>query len=118
MKSMLLGAVLCVFASPLWAASSTLTTPSYVVTIETHCQEGDVTCNNVSYHGVSKKTGKAINLKGKTMHTSCRNGDPCRFLGYEFKSGNILYRVFEEGSLEVTQKGKTLLQENGKWDWQ
>lgn len=97
--------------------AATLTTKNYVVNIATNCEEGTVTCDNVTYRGISKQTGKAITLKGSTKHTTCADGiTPCRFLGYEFKSGNITYLVLESGLLQVFKgKSEVLLEEQGKW---
>lgn len=105
----------CAFVAQVQA--STLDTPSFTVTIESRCEEGSVSCDNVSYRGVSKKTGSAITLKGRTIHTRCKDGSPCRFLGYEFRSGRTVYRVWEEGRLEVSQGDKVLVDEPGHWDW-
>jgi hypothetical protein len=98
-------------------AGDTLTTKSYVVTITSDCAEGNVDCNDVTYHGVSRQTGKAITLKGTTLHNKCGDGiTPCRFLGYQFKNGNITYWVLESGSLQVIRgKNEVLLDEDGQW---
>ncbi|MFL9877012.1 hypothetical protein PQR63_01355 [Herbaspirillum rhizosphaerae] len=99
------------------AGASTLTTLSFVIDIEEHCGEGSVGCDNVSYVGTSKKTGKRIKLRGKSMHTLCADGvTPCRFLGYEFRNGTTLYEVQEDGTLVIMQGKKVLLQETGEWD--
>lgn len=97
--------------------AGTLTTKNYIVEITRNCEEGVVSCDNVTYRGISKQTGKAITLKGSTKHTTCADGiTPCRFLGYEFKSGNITYLVLESGLLQVLKgKSKVLLEERGKW---
>jgi hypothetical protein len=109
-----LAAILAVLAAP--AAAQILTTPNYVVTITVNCEEGNVTCDDVTYHGVSKKSGKALTLKGRTRHTICADGvTPCRFLGYEFKSGRTTYVVQDAGVLLVIREKKILLQEKGEW---
>lgn len=94
-----------------------LETPSYNVTIQSNCAEGEVSCDDVSYTGVNKKSGKSIILKGSTWHTLCADGaTPCRFLGYKFKNGDVIYTVSEEGILEVVKKGnKVLFSEQGNW---
>ena len=115
MRRIVLFFLCCSFAPALLA--STLNTPSFAITIEVRCEEGNVTCDNVRYVGVSKKTGNSISLKGKTIHTKCKDGTPCRFLGYEFKSGSTFYRVLEEGRLEVTRGNKILVDEAGDWKW-
>jgi hypothetical protein len=97
--------------------AATLTTKNYVVNIATNCEEGAVTCNNVTYRGLSKQTGKAIAMKGTTKHTTCAdNITPCRFIGYEFKSGNITYLVLDSGLLQIFKnKSEVLLEEQGQW---
>lgn len=116
MKIIILAMVLLVTAPNALAGSvSTLNTPNFNITITTNCKEGEVACNDVSYKGISKKTSKAITLKGKTLHTLCKDGSPCRFLGYEFVAGITTYRVLEDGSLTVTQNGRSLIQERGEW---
>ncbi|AMK76663.1 hypothetical protein A1342_19045 [Methylomonas methanica] len=114
----LIAATVLIFCSQLCAAD-TLTTASYVVTITRHCEEGDVSCNNVSYHGVSKKTGKSIDLKGSAKHAMCADGvTPCQFLGYQFKTGNISYLVLESGALRVVKGDKdVLVDEMGEWTY-
>ncbi len=106
-------AALCV--SPL-ANADVLNTPNFTITITVKCPEGEVTCNNVSYVGVSKKSGQNISLKGKTLHTKGPGGAPGRFLGYEFKNGNVRYLVTEEGNLIVSNGSKVLVEESGQWE--
>lgn len=111
-----LGLTLSASASCFAASVQTLDTPSFKVKIEVQCDEGEVSCNKVLYTGTSKKSGQAITLKGMSLHTKCADGKtPCRFLGYQFKSGNILYQVFDEGILLVKNGDKVLVQENGTW---
>jgi hypothetical protein len=100
-------------------AAEMLTTANFVVTITRNCPEGSVTCDDVSYRGVAKKSGKAITLKGGTMHTTCADGvSPCRFLGYRFRSGDVTYLVWESGVLEVRLgKDKRLIEERGEWKY-
>ena len=115
------GALLCaalgagmLAAAP--ARAETLDTPSFTIAIERHCAEGNVSCDKVGYTGTSKKNGKAIRLNGKTMHTLCADGvTPCRFIGYEFRNGNVNYTVSDGGELTVTIGRKLVLQERGEW---
>jgi len=98
------------------ACADTLRTPSFVIDIQ-GCEEGVVSCDDVVYTGTSKRTGKSIKLRGKTLHTVCADGvTPCRFLGYEFRKGGVYYRVLEDGRLLVTQGKKVLVEEAGEWD--
>lgn len=97
-------------------SARTLTTPSFIVRIKVNCAEGNVTCNNVTYVGTSRKTGKSITLHGNTKHSMCADGiTPCRFQGYEFWNGKTYYRVLDDGSLSVLQQNRTLLEERGSW---
>jgi len=109
-------ALLLLLTSPFVFAEE-LETPSYKVTIQSNCAEGYVSCDDVSYTGVNKKSGKSIALKGYTWHTLCADGvTPCRFLGYKFKNSTVTYTVSEEGLLEVVKKGnKVIFSEQGNW---
>jgi uncharacterized protein (TIGR03066 family) len=93
-----------------------LVTSSFTIQINVYCEEGNVTCNNVEYIGVNKKTGKSIRLVGKTKHTVCADKvTPCRFMGYEFQNGKTYYRVLEDGNLLVVEGNKVLLEQQGEW---
>ncbi len=111
----LLVLVILVFSSNIGAA--TLTTEGYVITIEVNCSEGNVTCNDVSYTGVSRKSGNSIELKGETWHATCADGiTPCRFLGYRFKNGSFSYLVLQSGLLQVFRgENEILVSEMGTW---
>lgn len=98
--------------------ADTLTTASFKISIERHCEEGDVSCDRVSYLGESRKSGAKLALRGKTVHTRCADGmTPCRFLGYQFKSGRTTYLVLEEGRLQVRRGDKLLVDEAGEWSY-
>ncbi|MGH1349657.1 MAG: hypothetical protein ACRBBN_02465 [Methyloligellaceae bacterium] len=99
------------------AVAETLTTDNYVIVIKRNCPEGYVTCDNVSYSGLSKKSGQTIRLKGSTIHTTCADGTtPCRFIGYEFKNNGYTYTVFADGRLQVQdQTDRVLVGEQGNW---
>ena len=115
MKSAFLAIAIMVMVTNLQA--QTLSTSSFTVKIKVNCKEGNVTCENVIYNGISKKTGKTISLKGRTMHSKCADGvTPCHFQGYIFKSGTTSYTVMEDGELIVMRGTKLLLQERGKWE--
>jgi len=97
-------------------AQQTLETPGYTVKITQQCEEGNVTCDDVRYVGTSKKSGKAIALRGKTMHSTAADGvTPGAFQGYVFKSGRVTYTVFADGRLVVTEGKKTLVNQRGEW---
>lgn len=97
---------------------STLETPHYSVTITVHCAEGNVSCDQVTYQGTSKRSGNAITLRGATWHTYCADGSPCRFLGYRFENGDYRYLVQESGLLEVLRgESDVLVREQGEWHY-
>jgi hypothetical protein len=97
-------------------AQQTLETPGFTVKITQQCEEGNVTCDDVRYVGTSKKSGKAITLRGKTMHSMAADGvTPGAFQGYVFKSGRATYTVFADGRLVVTEGKKTLVNQRGEW---
>ncbi|MBW4605256.1 MAG: hypothetical protein KME29_38330 [Calothrix sp. FI2-JRJ7] len=96
------------------ANAETLKTKNFSVKISRNCAEGNVTCNNVTYVGKDLKTGKSIRLTGKTIHTKGADGvTPSRFLGYEFRNNQYLYRVTADNKLQVFKSGKLILQEQG-----
>lgn len=96
-----------------------LETENYKVVITKHCDEGEVSCEDISYIGTSKRSGNSIILKGKTLHQTCADGiTPCRFLGYRFQNGNITYKVYESGLLQVIREPQEiLLEEQGNWSY-
>jgi hypothetical protein len=99
------------------AIADTLTTKGFKIDIQVNCEEGNVTCNRVSYRGQDLKTGKSLRLSGKTVHSLCADGvTPCRFLGYEFRNRNYRYVVTEAGLLEIYKSGKLLVSQQGTWD--
>ncbi len=99
------------------AIADILTTKQFRIEIQVNCQEGNVTCDRVSYRAKDLKTGKSIRLSGKTMHSLCADRvTPCRFLGYEFRNRGYRYIVTEGGQLEVYKGGKLVLSQSGTWD--
>jgi hypothetical protein len=92
-------------------------------------------CDDVTYEGTHRKTGKSIRLSGRDMIRYCPgdHGDgegktPCRHVGYEFRNGNIEYNVWNDGRLEVwrefgkrhadgTRERQLIVDEKGTWSW-
>lgn len=112
----LLTAIFVLLSLPAQAEIAVLETPSFVVKIDVRCAEGNVTCEDVIYTGTSRKTGKSISVKGRTMHSKCADGvTPCRFQGYTFDHGKINYTVYDDGALVVMSGDKTLVSEKGAW---
>ncbi len=96
------------------SAQEVLVTPNYTVTI-IGCKDGEVSCEDAKYVGVSRKTGNVMSLKGKTVHSMAPDGTPKQFLGYEFLKGNTVYSVDTGGNLLVKQGSKVVVNEKGKW---
>ena len=111
--------ILAGFAVPVLA--ETLETKGYRVVVEQRCAEGNVTCSDVSYVGTSKRSGNSIELIGETQHSRCKDGSPCRFLGYVFNNGSYRYFVSAGGQLRVSRQGPqgehVLVDEAGEWQW-
>jgi hypothetical protein len=94
----------------------TLETPNYTITITQRCEEYVIGCDHVTYHGVSHKSGNAIDLKGEQEMAMCRDGfTPCHLIGWRFKKGTTEYFVSDNGWLVVKQGSKQLVTEMGKW---
>lgn len=97
-------------------ARQTLDTPGYLVEIVQRCEEGNVTCDDVRYTGTSKKSGRAISLRGRTVHAMGADGvTPGAFQGYVFRSGRVTYAVHADGRLVVTEGSRTLVDQRGHW---
>ena len=117
-KDMGIVALLLGITSVAMGGEATFETANYRIVIEVGCPEGDVTCDDVRYVGTSKKTGRSIALRGKTVHSYASDGvTPTQFQGYRFVSGAVVYFVSEHGYLKVTKGDKILVHEEGKWEW-
>jgi len=98
--------------------ADTLTTKNFQIDITRNCPEGSVTCDNVTYKGVDLKSGKSIQLTGRTVNSPGADGvTPGRFLGYEFLNGDYRYFVSDDGTLQIYQGKKLLQQEQGTWQY-
>jgi hypothetical protein len=99
------------------ADAAVLLTEQFVVVVVEHCPEGDVACNNVTYTGVSRKTGETISLKGQAWLRMCADTvTPCEHVGWQFRNGEFTYRVRETPpSLEVERGGKTVIEQKAVW---
>lgn len=122
MKKLCLLPLCCYLLFPALLQAETLTTPSYVITITSKCEEGVVDCDDVRYVGVNRKNKKSISLKGRDLMHYCPDdqGDgpgktPCHHIGYEFRNGKTIYTISDDGSLAVKLGSKVLLQEQGIW---
>lgn len=100
------------------ASAETLNTHDFQIKITRSCSEGYVTCNNVTYYGRDLNTGRHIRLIGKTVNSTCADGvTPCRFLGYEFRNSNYLYKITADGKLLVYKNGRLILDQQGTFQY-
>jgi hypothetical protein len=117
-RATFLGAMFLVASiSAVQAGTGTLDTPSFKITVDVRCPEGEVTCDDVKYVGKNKKTGETLTLTGKTAHHMDADGTPTRFLGYIFKNEGVTYFLSEEGELRISRGEKVFLKESGTWTW-
>lgn len=110
---------LCLSGLALSGQASTLTTANYQIEVTDLCAEGNVTCDSVKYEGPSVDTGRKTVLTGSTLHGLCADGvTPCRFHGYVFRDGSVIYRVFASGLFQVVaEDAEILIEESGSWGW-
>jgi len=98
------------------ANAQTLETKNFKVKITNNCVEGVVGCDRLTYRGTDKNTGRSIKLSGKQIVRTCADRiTPCQSLGYEFRNGEYVYFVSEDGRLLVYQNQKLILNEAGRW---
>lgn len=93
---------------------SQLDTSSFVIKINSSCEEGELVCNNVRYQSINKKNKEIIVLKGKTINRSCI-GSGCEIVGYKFEKDSTQYILYMSGKLIILKEGKVILTEKGNW---
>jgi len=95
--------------------SMMLETSSYLIGITTHCGEGTVTCDNVSYRVTEKRAKRTTSHRGHTEPSKCRDGEPCRLRGYVFHCGGSTFYVTRDAALVISKGAKLLSREEGEW---
>lgn len=106
--------VLCAVLTCVWASFAnaiTLVTPSYEIKIDSLCEEGNVTCDNVAYKGIRKSDGASLTLTGRTLNRK----NSFSLYGYEFKNGDYFYYVMNNAEFFIQKDGKTISSEQGYW---
>ena len=95
-------------------AATILETNTYLIKIDSNCEEGNVACGDVSYTSIRKSDGVKVHLKGKTLNRDCEKST-CDFYGYIFKNGNNTYTIYSRSSASLTieENGKVVLDEDG-----
>jgi len=116
LTTLLLGG-LTALSSSFSANGAVLVTEQFVIVIIERCPEGEVSCDDVVYTGVNRKTGESIALKGEAWVRMCADGaTPCEHLGWQFKNGDFTYKIRETPpSLAVERGDKILLEQNAVW---
>ncbi|WP_136168590.1 hypothetical protein [Brenneria corticis] len=66
----------------------------YIAEITSHCEEGNISCKNVTLISKSIKTKQSIELKGETVNINCPG--TCDFRGYTFKNKNYIYTLLSD----------------------
>ncbi len=107
--SLLLLPIAGIIASTDLAGAETLVTKNFQIKITQHCEEGNVSCDRVTYVGKSLKTGKSIFLTGKTLN----NSRSYTLLGYEFRNGPYRYLITSDNTLLVYKRDRLILREQG-----
>lgn len=95
-------------------AESVLDTKSFIITIDVRCEEGNVSCDDVRYTGISKADGTTLQLKGKTLNKA----KSLDMYGYTFKNGAYTYSILtqkEPAALQIWKNGKLIRTETGDW---
>ncbi|WP_455819471.1 hypothetical protein [Pseudomonas cerasi] len=88
-------------------------TSDFTITLVNGCGEFYAVCNKVKYLGLRNKDGKQITLEGKTTQPVNSN----KADGMIFNNRGVDYIVgFNPLVLKVTQRNKTLVEQNGKWE--
>jgi hypothetical protein len=89
-----------------------LNTTSFTIDIQKNCQEGEVTCDNISYTGTRKSDGSQIHLIGHTLN----NKNTFDLYGYTFKNGDYTYSIYIQSAEFILEKnGKVIVAEKGEW---
>lgn len=70
------------------------------IDIRERCQEGEVTCPDVSYDSINKKTGARLHLKGRVMF----NPHNYNFQGYIFDNGDYSYVLSPDYSKSTAEE--------------
>lgn len=67
------------------------------IDLKYNCPEGEMTCEDVDYDGINKKTGARLHLKGRVMF----NSHSYDFQGYIFDNGEYSYVLTPDNSKET-----------------
>ena len=94
----------------------TLVTPSYVLSFQANCAEGEVGCEHLSGTLTAKGTGKPVRLVGSTYMVKCADRvTPCHIGRYDMSGGGYEVRAYPDGALELTLPNGSSVAEKGDW---
>lgn len=95
--------------SACFAKTCTYENDDFWVSIKSLCEEGELSCQNVSYTAINKKNQSLIFLKGKALNDTNYN-----FIGFEFKNGIFLYRINDRANLvlQIYKKNKLIYEKD------
>jgi hypothetical protein len=91
------------------ASAETIRTKNFEIKIVRHCEEGNVSCDRVTYIGRDVNTGKSIRLNGRTMNAD----HSYTFLGYVFQNGEYTYEITRNNLLLVSRGDRVIIREQG-----
>jgi hypothetical protein len=90
----------------------------FEIELKARCPESSVTCNDVSYDAISKKTGEKLHLTGRLLSNPTKDHQ-----WYEFENGKYLYMLTADYSpsakstewwvLNVTCNGEFIASDEG-----
>lgn len=112
--------VIFILFLPQTSFSETYHSESYVISVISTCEEGNVTCDAVQFEMKEIKSGNVSQQIGSTVHSLCKDAvTPCRFLGYEFSIDDRHYFLSEIGTLQITNsQGEHIISESGEWQYE
>ncbi len=102
------------------SAGEVLTSDTYTLTVNAHCEEGEVGCADLTATLLDNSAGTKTELVGFTYMVKC--GDrvtPCHVGFYDLRSPSVSVRAYPDGKLEVESRGSKSahVNERGVWSY-
>lgn len=110
-------AILLLMLTPFYAHAERIETPTFDILVKWMCEEGHVSCDNITFSVENQRDGTTRHYVGESIHSLCADGEsPCRFLGYRFRAGCMSFTLYSHGYIEVvSEELGVLLSEEGQW---
>lgn len=100
-------------ASPRKGTTRKFSTDKFSVSVTNRCGDFNIPCDDMFYLGVRKSSNDVITLTGKTI----QDDKTSAVTGAYFRHGDVTYQVtYATPRLLVTQNGKVLVDQPGRWD--